>query len=194
MNSDHSSIIKDLKKGDHKAFNDLFDCYYHPMCSFISSIIPGKDVVEDIVTDCFVKIWEERKSLEIHCSVRNYLLTLAKNSAISHLRKNKIHHIEIEKAAKIIFEEDPPLMREADVYNKLYQAVSKLPEQRQKILRMATFDKKSYADIAKELNISINTVKTQMARSYRFLKSELNYSYRTLLNLLYLYFVRSAQI
>ncbi len=188
MRADPNSIICDLRKGDQKAFTDLFEWYYLPMCAFISNIIKDNDTVEDLVLDCFVKLWEERKSLDIRSSVRNYLLTLARNAAISNLRKNKVQQVDLEKAAKVIFEEDSSLFMEPDIYNRLYQALDKLPEQRLKILKMAVFEKKSYACIAEELGISVNTVKTQIARSYRFLKSELDFSYRSLLDMLFIYF------
>jgi RNA polymerase sigma factor (sigma-70 family) len=63
---------------------------------------------------------------------------------------------------------------EFDQYAQLYQALEKLPEQRRRILELAVFESCTYSQIAEKLNISINTVKTQMGRAYRFLKEELD--------------------
>ena len=184
MKFDNNHIVKDLQQGDHKTFNDLFECYYHPMCLFISHIIKEKSTVEDIVTDCFIKLWEDRKSIKIHNSIQNYLLTAAKNSAISHLRKNKLQQVDVEKIYRFLLDEEPPVIKEADRYNKLYEAINKLPEQRRRILQLATFEGKSYAGISAELQISVNTVKTQISRAYRFLRSELDTSDKKIMELL----------
>src|SRR5665648_1284383 len=147
-----------------------------------------KHIVEDIVSDCFVKLWEQRKDIRIHTSVTNYLLTLVKNTAISFLRKKKLPQIEFEQVSNKITDDDAEIIIESEIYNKLYLALDKLPDQRRKILKMAAFEGKSYAQIGQELNISTNTVKTQMARAYRFLKSELAIPYKSILFFLSFFF------
>jgi len=53
-------------------------------------------------------------------------------------------------------------------------------------LKMAAFEEKSYNEISNELGISVNTVKTQMSRAYKFLRNELKVSQNTLFFLLLL--------
>jgi RNA polymerase sigma factor (sigma-70 family) len=48
------------------------------------------------------------------------------------------------------------------------------PDQCRKVLELAVFDSKTYNEIAEELNISKNTVKTQMGRAYKHLKEKLD--------------------
>ncbi len=164
----------------------MFDCYYQPLCAYVFSYIKDKQVVEDIVIDCFVKIWEERASLEIKSSLQNYLVTLVKNSTIDYLRKKQPQFSELENLSCSITEEDQETLKDAGILTQLYEAINKLPEQRRLILKMAAFEGKSYARIAAELHISVNTVKTQMSRSYKFLKEELDVSQRTIHFLLFM--------
>ncbi|MDP4205096.1 MAG: RNA polymerase sigma-70 factor [Bacteroidota bacterium] len=173
-----------LKNGDRSAFNRLFDLSYHPLCAFVSSIIKEEDVIEDIVMDCYTKLWEDRSNLNIQTSLQNYLITIVRNSAISYLRKNKHKNVDYEDLIIQTEEEGDPL-QDARILNKLYEAINKLPEQRREILKKAAFDGKTYEEIAKELNISVNTVKTQMARGYKFLRNELKISQPALYFLLY---------
>ena len=77
-----------------------------------------------------------------------------------------------------VFAELPDIADEAEFdeqsrYAKLYKAVSKLPEQRQKVLELAVYESLSYQEIADTLHVSRNTVKTQISRAYRFLKETL---------------------
>ena len=162
-----------IRESDKSVFDKMFDYYYQSLCSFVFIYIKDKYVVEDIVIDCFAKIWEERFSLQIKSSLQNYLVTIVKNSAITYLRKNQLQFTNFESIINLIPDEVSDPLQDSGILNKLYHAINKLPEQRRKILKMAAFEEKSYAEIAGELNISINTVKTQMSRSYKFLKVEL---------------------
>jgi len=175
-----------ISEGDKAAFNKLFDRYFYPLCSFASAITRDNSDAEDIVVDCFARIWEDRSSLLIQSSLQNYLITIIKNSAITHLRKNNKHYVDVDEISKIFIAEEIDLIQEASIYNSLYEAIGKLPDQRRLILKMAAFDEKSYQEIAQELGISVNTVKTQMSRAYKFLRSELKVSQNTLSFLLLL--------
>jgi len=171
---------QNIRKGDKAVFDKMFNYFYQPLCAFVLSYIKDKQVVEDIVIDCFAKIWEEHGSLEIKSSLQNYLVTIVKNSAISYLRKGQPLSSDLGCIPTDFYEEDIDLLEDAGILNKLYDTINKMPEQRRKILKMAAFEGKSYATIALELQISVNTVKTQMSRSYRFLKEELDVTYRTI--------------
>ena len=171
---------KKIREGDKQVFDKMFDDYYYALCSFISSYINNKQVVEDIVIDCFAKIWEERGTLQIKTSLQNYLITIVRNSAISYLRKNQLQTSGLEHVSLSIPDETADSLKDTTILNKLYEAINKMPEQRRRILKMAAFEGKSYTQIAEELQISVNTVKTQMSRSYKFLKEELDVTRRTL--------------
>ena len=175
-----------IRVGDKSVFNAMFDYYYQPLCSFVLLYVKDKQAVEDIVIDCFVKIWEERETLEIKSSLQNYLVTLVKNSAIDYLRKKQLQFSELENLSFSIPDEEQDPLKDAGILNQLYNAIDKLPEQRRLILKMAAFEGKSYAQIAGELHISVNTVKTQMSRSYKFLKEELDISRKTIHFLLFM--------
>lgn len=172
-----------IREGDKSVFERMFDLYFQPLCGFASTYVKNNHIVEDIVIECFVEIWEKRESIVIRSSLHNYLLTAVKNSAISFLRKNKVQFSELEGLA-LDYDDSKNPLDELPILNRLYLAINKLPEKRRQILKMAAYEGKSYPEIAEELGISINTVKTQMSRSYKFLKDELNVSDRSIFFLL----------
>jgi RNA polymerase sigma-70 factor (ECF subfamily) len=97
---------------------------------------------------------------------------MLRNIIVSHARKTKdIAFVGLENMPDIIDESE---MRNQEYYAELYLAIQKLPEQRRKILELAAFDSLTYKEIADRLEISVNTVKTQMGRAYQFLKEELD--------------------
>lgn len=173
-----------IKNDNRNEFDKMFDFYYHSLCAISYRHLNDHQLAEDIVVDCFVKIWENRASLNITSSLSNYLITIVKNSSVDFIRKESSLFVDIEKATDSISEEDKNYIQDAGLLNELYKAINKMPEQRRQILKLAAFEGKTYPQIAEELNISINTVKTQMSRSYKFLKEELDVSKLKIMQLL----------
>jgi RNA polymerase sigma-70 factor (ECF subfamily) len=67
---------------------------------------------------------------------------------------------------------DEQFFEEQEFYAKLYQVIERLPEQRRRILELAAFESLTYKEIAERLEISVNTVKTQMGRAYQYIKEQ----------------------
>ncbi len=75
-----------IKSGDKQAFRMLFDEYYSSLCLYANSLIGDLDISQDIVSDCFVRIWERKETIDIKSSVKNYLLLAVRNNIYSYLR------------------------------------------------------------------------------------------------------------
>lgn len=127
-------------------------------------------LAEELVSDCFITIWESRSKIEIRVSLKSYLFLMLRNSIIDHYRHKQLVTQTLDKLPDIAEEAAFDNFRP---YAKLYAALEKLPEQRHRILEMAVFDALSYNEIAEKLGITKNTVKTQIARAYRFLRETL---------------------
>ncbi|MDD4109668.1 MAG: sigma-70 family RNA polymerase sigma factor [Prolixibacteraceae bacterium] len=170
---EHLEIWEHIKKGDKNALKNLHTKYFYQMCLYARKTLNGNEgLAEELVSDCFIKIWENRKKIEIKSSLRFYLFFMLRNSIIDYHRKARIITGELIEEIK-----DPGGIEEFDEqqeYARLYSTLQKLPEQRRKILKMAVFDSLTYDQIAERLHISKNTVKTQIARAYRFLKESLD--------------------
>ncbi len=163
-------LWENIKSGDTKSLNKLHVLYFHQMCLYAHKTIHDHQLIENIVSDCFIILWERRKRIEIKTSVKSYLYRILRNQIIDHYRRK---HDNVE-----ILDNLPDIPGESEFdelqrYTKLYSVISKLPDQRRLILEMAVFDSLSYQQIADKLHISKNTVKTQIARAYRFLKESL---------------------
>jgi RNA polymerase sigma-70 factor (family 1) len=167
---DELKLWENIKKGDPQSLNRLHALYFHQMCLFARKTVNDNQLIENIVSDCFIKLWENRKKIEIKTSFKSYLYRVLRNQIIDHYRGKQENAELLDELPDIPNEIE---FDEQQRYAKLYKAISKLPEQRRKILELAVFDSLSYQQIATKLGISKNTVKTQMARAYRFLKESL---------------------
>ena len=164
-------LWKYIKTGDKQALNKLHEKYFHQMCLYAHKSTDNSGIVEELVSDCFIKIWENRNKINIKISVKNYIFLILRNSIIDYFRKKQIHQETIDDFPEIT---DESYFDEQKDYALLYKALENLPEQRRRILELAVFESLSYKQIADKLNISRNTVKTQITRAYRFLKELLD--------------------
>lgn len=160
-----------IRGGNRLAFRELYDKYFNQMCLYTLKSLDESMVVEEIVSDCFIKIWENRRKIEIKSSVKHYIFFMLRHIIIDFHRKRSFLTESIEKVPEQAQEE---AFDELQQYAVLYSALEQLPIQRRRILEMAVFDSMSYAEIAEKLEISKNTVKTQIGRAYRFLKETLS--------------------
>ncbi|MCG6191334.1 RNA polymerase sigma-70 factor [Maribellus maritimus] len=165
-----------IKSGDKQAFRLLFDKYYSPLCLYANSIINNIELSQDIVSDCFVRIWERKNTIQIESSLKHYLLLSIRNSIYSYLRSPENRKIDINTIINKI--ENTPIeeydLEKEETIIHVYKLIEDLPEQRKKIFKLATLNGKSYKEIAIQLDISINTVNTQMTRAYHFLREKLS--------------------
>jgi RNA polymerase sigma-70 factor (ECF subfamily) len=166
-------LWKNIKNGNKGALKNLHKKYYYQMYLYaIKSTEGDSSLAEELVSDCFIKIWEQRKIIEIQTSVEHYLFLMLHNIIIDHHRKRKMIFEPISK--DFIAPANVKDFDDQKKYARLYMAVKKLPEQCRKILELAVYDSLSYNEISEKLDISRNTVKTQMGRAYKYLREALD--------------------
>ena len=83
-------VLSALKQDSKEAFSLLFQTYYTDLVLFCGNFIKDKDSCEDIVQSIFLKLWNERKNIQIETSLKSYLLKAVRNSCFDEFR-----HLEI---------------------------------------------------------------------------------------------------
>lgn len=158
---------------DEDAFRMLFYDFFSPLCVFAYRYVEDKATCEDLVQDTFFRIWKNRKSLDIHTSARNFMLTVVRNSCLDWLRKQAVEKLWEEKFLEESEEETSDLYTTVELEHLLNQALDKLPEQISSTFRSNRFEGKTYTEIAVDKNISVKTVESYMSKALKLLRVEL---------------------
>lgn len=70
-------ILKEIAKGDIKAFEQLFFCYQPRLVYFLVGLTHDKEVSRDIAQDLFLTLWKDRVKLKDVRSFSSYLFQMA---------------------------------------------------------------------------------------------------------------------
>lgn len=164
-------LIQQLNKSDEKAFHKLFESFFKLSCAFVSRYIHEHEAVEDVVQETFINIWEKRGIYTDIVYFKAYLFKALRNNALFYLRQ----HTTSEDINPTIEDDSEGVLNaiiEEEVHREIIAAIEKLPQERRRIVQLS-MEGYSQEEIAEELQISVNTVKTQKRKAYAFLREEL---------------------
>ncbi len=171
-----------IRKVDFKV---LFNQFYPSLCYYAKKIVGDIETAKDVVQETFVKVWNKGMEFENEYALNAYLYNSVRNNSLNWLsktstRKAIIDNIEFD-------EEESSYLRkqiEAEVITEIYQAIEELPSECKKVFKLSYIKNYQVQEVADELNISINTVKTQRQRAKKFLKERLKDNYLIMLIML----------
>ncbi len=171
---DQISIDK-IKSGDTASFKALFDKFSTSLLNFTLTLVKDTQSAENIVQSVFVNIWKNRSNLDPEQNIKSYLYKAVKNQGIQHIRNQKLN-FELEEAASMDLKLPGPdqTLQEKELEKAVNEAVNELPEGCRAVFTLNRFEGFSYRETADILGISVNTVKTQMNRAFKYLRSRLS--------------------
>lgn len=142
------------------------ECTSDELFMFAMSFLRKREVAEEIVSDVFVKTWENRTELEKIKNLKAYLFVSVKNACLSQLRKDKK-----DKIVSINGMEDfwfiPVESTENEYISKesiehINKAIDKLPPKCKLAFTLAKINGMKYREIAEIMNVSEKTVNNHL--------------------------------
>ena len=122
----------------------------------------------------FIKVWTNRKKLEIDTSIRSYLIALVQNLALNELRhmKVKMSYEDMNRGTILSLSPDEHMFftELSDAYEA---ALARLEPEVRETLMLSRQEKLKYSEIARRLNISVRTVEARISKALKFLQQNL---------------------
>jgi RNA polymerase sigma-70 factor (ECF subfamily) len=180
VSKSNQELLLLIQKDDRIAFYNLYERYCRRLHGFVLRYIKQREDAEEIVQEVFVKIWESRNKIDVYSSFESFLFTIAYNTTISLLRKrtNEAKYLEHLKSLQQP-ENSPDLIDEIhynELNNRVQTLLNELTPRQKEIFQLSREDGLTHDEIAKKLDISVNTVKKHMGNTLAFLKSQIDSS------------------
>nr|MCS3812363.1 RNA polymerase sigma-70 factor (ECF subfamily) [Mucilaginibacter sp. X4EP1] len=153
---------------DAQAFEWLYYALFNKLIKFSIYYIHQREVAEEIVSEVFVKCWNNRKSLSHIDYPESYLFIAVKNQSLKYRKKySNIHLVELEdNDFHLVDLSDPSKKLERkELHHRLDQAIEMLPMQARIVFRLIKENGLKYKEVAEILDISPRTVQTQLFRA-----------------------------
>lgn len=165
-----------MKAGNSYAFEKLYFRYCKKLYNFVFSICKNREDTEGIVQFVFMKVWEKRTEIDTELSFSGYIFRIAKNSLLNNIKKKINERVYLDYL--LSHPEDFSNSVEKNInYLELNLEIDRLinniPEKRRKIFLLSRMEGLTYREIAEKLNISVNTVNTQISKSLEELRDRL---------------------
>jgi RNA polymerase sigma-70 factor (ECF subfamily) len=172
MDSDSNQLmIRSIQSGDSKALKQFFESFYPSVCIFARKYVKNMDIAEDIAQESFIEFWRLREQFSDIKALKGFIYTVTRNKCLNQIKLTSIREDILRSQ---LFSDDffYEMVQEEETYRILHQAINSLANQSRRILLLSL---KGYkiSEIADELNISVNTVKTLKKNAYKELRGKL---------------------
>lgn len=173
MEAIEENIIQKFSAGQEKAFRVLYEKYAPGLRFFAAQYIEERAAIDDVVQDAFVKLWEKRGDFPNEQTVKVFLYTFIKNASLNLLR----HHSVKERYAQVVSLENNQeffldRILEAELFELLLHVFDELTPACREVYHLS-LEGKSHDEIAKTLNITVNTVKKHKNNANRYMRERL---------------------
>ncbi len=163
------------KQGDDSSFQELMRRYLEPIYNFIRQYIKTEADSDDVTQDTFFKAWKYIKKFKDGNAFKPWLYTIAKNTALDHIKKKKAvhfsdlddlgHDVDFADTIKDLEPLPPEIFERAELAKELNQALETLHPDHRAIMIMHYHQDMTFEEISEIINTPMNTVKSWHRRS-----------------------------
>lgn len=159
------------------AFKSLYLSYFQRLIRFTKLYVSSTVEAEEIVSDTFLAIWNNRKSLLKVTNFDSYIYSIARHKAISYYRTIHMEQVELNEITIDLFThtettpEDDLISKER--INSLNNAIDALPAKCKIAFKLVREDKLKYKEVAAILDISVKTLEAHLSNAVKKLREAL---------------------
>ncbi|WP_433946449.1 RNA polymerase sigma factor [Paenibacillus sp. SN-8-1] len=176
-----SQMIRDIKEGNTELYSELMRRYQRKILVFIYHMLKSAQLellAEDLCSETFYKAFRSLHSFrEVDASFSTWLYTIARNTVLSELRKQKTGHVSLDEggytpAAPPDIVPEQAILRNERV-GMVREAINNLPEKQRSALILREYDQLEYQEISTILGQSVSAIKSLLFRARSSVKNQL---------------------
>ncbi|WP_299521694.1 sigma-70 family RNA polymerase sigma factor [uncultured Lutibacter sp.] len=174
----NNKIVEDCKQNNAKAQMQLYDMYCQAMFIIAQRYVRDSFVAEDMMQDAFIKVFKNINGFKGEVTIGAWIKKIVINQCIDYLKKKKIELVSIEEKQLAIVDNDDWAVNEKVNIDIVTSAINSLPEKYKVVLNLYLIEGFDHQEIAKVLNITEVTSRSQLMRGKNKLKGQLKqYNY-----------------
>jgi RNA polymerase sigma-70 factor (ECF subfamily) len=180
MTVNDTYLFERIRKGDEAAFKVIYNKYVPRLYYFVYEYVPLKDIVENIIQDTLMVLWDKKSELADNTNLGAYLFTVAKNNCLYKLRDQKykqklfdsaeIDESELRANLDALGTLDTSSFTFMEIEKIIENTLDQLPPQCRTVFKMSRFEDKKNREIAEELGISVKAVEGHISKALKLFR------------------------
>ncbi len=178
-------LVRRALEGEEAAYTRLRNKYWRQVHAMLQRMIRDKNDAEDLTQEAFIKAFNSLGSFNPEYAFSTWLYKIASNNCIDYLRKRRLKTVSIDAPVHMrdgevqmeLPDADAPLpdapLTAAERTAVLQEAIKNLPDKYRIVIELRHTHEMEYADIAKQLNLPLGTVKAHLFRARALLLKRL---------------------
>jgi len=166
-------ILIGCQANNENAQKYLFDRYSRIMTGVCMRYADSYEEAQDIVQDAFIKVFKKIETFSGKGSLEGWIRKIMINTALDYLRsiKNERFHLDVDEVEFLLHKKE--MIVESLQAQDLLKIIRTLPVGYRTVFNLYAIEGFSHKEIAKQLNISENTSKSQYSRARSLLQKKL---------------------
>jgi RNA polymerase sigma-70 factor (family 1) len=170
-----TAVMAEFTNGDYRGFRGIYSLFQPSLHKYAYAITREKAAAGDIVTDVFIKLWLKHRDFGSLENVKAFLFISTRNASMNYARKaNGNEHEQLGLVRHFSGDYQEYVLTRIirrEIFCQLDKAVETIPDQARKVFKMYYVDGLRNMEIARQLRLSINTIKNHKVRAIRILKN-----------------------
>jgi RNA polymerase sigma-70 factor (ECF subfamily) len=166
-------LIRLIKNGDRVAFTEVYKRYAESLAGFAASKLYNLDDARDVLHDLFVKLWEDRYTLSVNDNLKSFLFAAIRYKIIDKIRRNvtrQEYDVLLQALAEPQTNGVEHQLEAKEIQQLVDQSLEQLPARTKQIYQLSRNEHLSITEIARQLNLSEQTVKNQLSIALKHLR------------------------
>ncbi|MEK3787736.1 MULTISPECIES: RNA polymerase sigma factor [Paenibacillus] len=176
-----SQLIQEIKQGNVEMYSELMRRYQRKILAFVYHMLKSSNLemmAEDLCSETFYKAYKSLGTFrEVDASFSTWLYTIARNTVLSELRKQRSGSVPLEESGYVPVAPTDLIPEQAilrtEQVEMVREAIKNLPEKQRSALILREYDQLDYQEIAKILGQTVSAVKSLLFRARSSVKNQL---------------------
>jgi RNA polymerase sigma-70 factor (ECF subfamily) len=158
------ALVRAMAAGDKQALQVLFARHNVRVYRFILRFLNDEAMAEDVVSEVFFDAWRQADKFECRSQVSTWIMAIARNKALSQLRRRQPEELDEEVAEFIEDTADTPeaAMQKKQQGSILLDCLTQLSPAHREIIDLVYYHGNTIDEVAEIIGVPQNTVKTRM--------------------------------
>lgn len=174
--TDEKELLLLLRQGHEAAFEKIYKLYSPRLFGNIYKMVKSESIAQEILQEVFIKVWNNRTGIDPERSFRSYLFRIAENKVYDFFR-NASRNKKMQSCVLLIaaehYDHIEELLLRKENNAVIHKAINSLSPQRQQVFRLCKLEGKSYAEVSRELGLSVSTISDHIVKATKTIRKYL---------------------